>query len=251
MKAKEGVLRESRIRSISVSFSRTRPTDLADDQFCSVLLILFLHLLQFLSELRYDTMSHSPSPGPSNNNNTTSAPGTANHKHALTAVEKQRSQLERLLKDPSKPAYIPSAPKDKQIRPPREMMKNVQGSSAGAGSGEFHVYKAARRREYERLKMLEEASEKVCILYSCIFVRVQEKLTKYVFRKRLLQSLRENARKQKTQQRPKQPKTEQSGRKRREKRKPRATTKTRIRAQATKAKLPPTPNQVHHSRSGG
>ncbi|KAJ2918064.1 hypothetical protein MD484_g2399, partial [Candolleomyces efflorescens] len=109
-------------------------------------------------------MSNSPSPGPSSNNGTTtSAPGTANHKHALTAVEKQRSQLERLLKDPSKPAYIPSAPKDKQIRPPREMMKNVQGSSAGAGSGEFHVYKAARRREYERLKMLEEASEKELI----------------------------------------------------------------------------------------
>ena len=41
------------------------------------------------------------------------------------------------------------------------MMKNVQGSSAGAGSGEFHVYKASRRREYERLKMMEEQAQKV------------------------------------------------------------------------------------------
>ncbi|KAG5634073.1 hypothetical protein H0H81_003495 [Sphagnurus paluster] len=82
------------------------------------------------------------------------------NRHALTAVEKQRSQLERLLKDPSKPAYVPPAPKEKTIRPPREMMKNVQGSSAGAGSGEFHVYKASRRREYERLKLLEETSQK-------------------------------------------------------------------------------------------
>jgi len=40
------------------------------------------------------------------------------------------------------------------------MMKNVQGSSAGAGSGEFHVYKASRRREYERLKLLEEEATK-------------------------------------------------------------------------------------------
>lgn len=34
----------------------------------------------------------------------------------------------------------------------------------GAGSGEFHVYKQSRRREYERLKIMEEASKKVCIM---------------------------------------------------------------------------------------
>ncbi|CAA7261622.1 unnamed protein product [Cyclocybe aegerita] len=85
------------------------------------------------------------------------------NRHALTSVEKQRAQLEKLLKDPSKPAYIPPPPKEKNIRPAREMMKNVQGSSAGAGSGEFHVYKASRRREYERLKLLEEASHKEII----------------------------------------------------------------------------------------
>lgn len=89
-----------------------------------------------------------------------SATGPVN-RHALTPVEKQRSQLEKLLKDPAKPAYIPPPLKEKTIRPAREMMKNVQGSSAGAGSGEFHVYKASRRREYERLKLLEEASLKV------------------------------------------------------------------------------------------
>jgi hypothetical protein len=33
---------------------------------------------------------------------------------------------------------------------------NVQGSSAGAGSGEFHVYKASRRREYERMRLMDE-----------------------------------------------------------------------------------------------
>jgi hypothetical protein len=83
------------------------------------------------------------------------------NRHAPTAVERQRLQLEKLLKDPAKPAYVPTAPKEKTIRPPREMMKNVQGSSAGAGSGEFHVYKASRRREYERLKLLDETAQKV------------------------------------------------------------------------------------------
>ncbi|KAI0358669.1 DUF1168-domain-containing protein [Trametes cingulata] len=94
--------------------------------------------------------AHSPSPGPSG----------APHRHAATPLDKQRAQLEKLLKDPAKPAYIPPPPKEKTIRPPREMMKNVQGSSAGAGSGEFHVYKASRRREYERLKMMDEQAQK-------------------------------------------------------------------------------------------
>ncbi|KAH6910405.1 DUF1168-domain-containing protein [Coprinopsis sp. MPI-PUGE-AT-0042] len=104
--------------------------------------------------------SASPSPGPSTSNTGPSAEGGTGHKHALTPLDKQRNQLSKLFKDPTKAAYIPAPPKEKTIRAPREMMKNVQGSSAGAGSGEFHVYKAARRREYERLKLLEEESLK-------------------------------------------------------------------------------------------
>lgn len=102
-------------------------------------------------------MSASPAPPPRPGS---SADG-AKRKHATSAVDLQRAQLDKLLKDPSKPAFVPAAPKEKTIRPAREMMKNVQGSSAGAGSGEFHVYKASRRREYERLKMMEEQSQKV------------------------------------------------------------------------------------------
>ena len=87
-------------------------------------------------------------------------------RHAVSPLEKQRFQLERLLKDPSKPAFIPPPPVTKTVRPAREMMKNVQGSSAGAGSGEFHVYKAGRRREYERIKLMDEESQKVCHSFS-------------------------------------------------------------------------------------
>lgn len=121
----------------------------------TLLLLCFVyqhHLPQFTTGMNTSETPHSRS----------SSAGPIN-RHAPTAVERQRAQLDRLLKDPAKPAYVPNAPKEKTIRPPREMMKNVQGSSAGAGSGEFHVYKASRRREYERLKLLDETAQKVCV----------------------------------------------------------------------------------------
>ena len=53
-----------------------------------------------------------------------------------------------------------SGPKAKTLPPPPEIVANVQGSSAGAGSGEFHVYKASRRRENERVKMMDDELRK-------------------------------------------------------------------------------------------
>ena len=118
------------------------------------------------------TMSLSRSASPS----TAAGPSTAPaNRHAPTPLEKQRAQLEKLLKDPTKPVHIPTTPKEKTIRPAREMMKNVQGSSAGAGSGEFHVYKASRRREYERLKIMDEKMQKVrnrCSLFHIVLNNV-------------------------------------------------------------------------------
>lgn len=42
-----------------------------------------------------------------------------------------------------------------------DFVRNVMGSSAGAGSGEFHVYRHLRRKEYARQKFIQEKSEKV------------------------------------------------------------------------------------------
>lgn len=39
----------------------------------------------------------------------------------------------------------------------------MTGSSAGAGSGDFHVYRGVRRREYARQKFIDEKAEKVSI----------------------------------------------------------------------------------------
>lgn len=64
--------------------------------------------------------------------------------------------------DPDRPVALPptSSEAKASMAPPPEIVANVQGSSAGAGSGEFHVYKASRRREYERLRAMDEEAAK-------------------------------------------------------------------------------------------
>ncbi|GLI72878.1 hypothetical protein PoHVEF18_001062 [Penicillium ochrochloron] len=84
-------------------------------------------------------------------------------RRAITPVSEHANLIETLFKDPSKELRLPGAPKERtssSLAPPPEIVANVQGSSAGAGSGEFHVYKASRRREYERLKMMQSEVDK-------------------------------------------------------------------------------------------
>src|SRR5215471_646550 len=86
-------------------------------------------------------------------------------RRALTPVSEQATQIDSLFKDPTKEIQIHPIPKPRtsaSLPPPPEIVANVQGSSAGAGSGEFHVYKASRRREYERLRLMDETAQKVC-----------------------------------------------------------------------------------------
>ncbi|KAI4190972.1 MAG: hypothetical protein L6R41_000422 [Letrouitia leprolyta] len=79
-------------------------------------------------------------------------------RRALTPTSAQASQLDALFANPDIPIPTSTAPpkKSSTLGPPPEIVANVQGSSAGAGSGEFHVYKASRRREYERVRQMEE-----------------------------------------------------------------------------------------------
>lgn len=79
-------------------------------------------------------------------------------RRAVTPHSEQANQIESLFKDPSKGIQLPGPTTQKtssSLAPPPEIVANVQGSSAGAGSGEFHVYKASRRREYERLRLMQ------------------------------------------------------------------------------------------------
>ncbi|KAI8964959.1 hypothetical protein F5Y11DRAFT_314164 [Daldinia sp. FL1419] len=80
-------------------------------------------------------------------------------KRALTPVSAQAHEVEALFAKPEQEIRIPdasTASRKRGLPPPPEIVTNVQGSSAGAGSGEFHVYKASRRREYERLRRMDE-----------------------------------------------------------------------------------------------
>ena len=85
----------------------------------------------------------------------------ATKKRALTPRSAQASQVEALFAKPDREIHIPgSSAVSKNTSLPPEIVANVQGSSAGAGSGEFHVYKASRRREYERLRLMDEEVQK-------------------------------------------------------------------------------------------
>ncbi|KAF3917409.1 hypothetical protein ABW21_db0205678 [Orbilia brochopaga] len=82
-----------------------------------------------------------------------------NKRRALSPASAQAAEVASLMKNPDR--VIPTfRSRDKKLPPPPEIVANVQGSSAGAGSGEFHVYKASRRREYERLKMMDDQLKK-------------------------------------------------------------------------------------------
>lgn len=79
---------------------------------------------------------------------------------ARTAYDVQRHRLDKLMKDPSKPAFIPEPRKERDVNKAPDFVYNVMGSSAGAGSGEFHVYRQIRRKEYERQKVLDTRKSK-------------------------------------------------------------------------------------------
>jgi len=77
-----------------------------------------------------------------------------------SAVDLQRLKLEKLMSKPEKPVHIPEKSKEKLPRGPLEFIRNIWGSSSGAGSGDFHVYRGVRRREYARQKFNKEKNDR-------------------------------------------------------------------------------------------
>lgn len=80
-----------------------------------------------------------------------------------TPADVQRLQLARLTRNIEKPAPIPKPKKEWAPPKPPEFVRNVVGSSAGAGSGEYHIYRNIRRNEYAR-RRFDDAQFKVRLL---------------------------------------------------------------------------------------
>ncbi|KAJ3356158.1 hypothetical protein HDU83_001737 [Entophlyctis luteolus] len=66
-------------------------------------------------------------------------------------------KISKLMARIDKPIVLPESRRNQEPRAPKpvDFVRNIQGSSAGAGSGEFHVYRNLRRKEYARLKQMD------------------------------------------------------------------------------------------------
>ena len=64
------------------------------------------------------------------------------------------------MSNPTKPVFIPEPRKEKDVNKAADFQYNVMGSSAGAGSGEFHVYRQIRRKESDRQKELGKRKDR-------------------------------------------------------------------------------------------
>ena len=103
----------------------------------------------------------------------------ATHKRrTLTPAEKQAQALEEMFKNPKRAMRLPSPPRSAyKVREPPEMVDHVQGSSAGVGSGEFHVYKMTRRLESDRIQAMQDEADRVCTYLFAYLSRKLRKLT--------------------------------------------------------------------------
>lgn len=124
-----------------------------------------------------------------------------------TPYDYQRLKLEKLMKNPEKPVVIPDRLKEKKDPHVPDFVRNVMGSSAGAGSGEFHVYRHLRRKEYARQKQIQEKSEKEVLDEE--FQRKIEEARQSFEDKTAKKRAKRQKQKQKLKNKPKKSKTEE------------------------------------------
>ncbi|KAJ1988914.1 hypothetical protein GGI25_005102 [Coemansia spiralis] len=74
-----------------------------------------------------------------------------------TEIKNQRLHIEKLMQNIDQPIEL-SEPKKPTVKPPPEIVLNVRGSSAGAGSSDFHTYREQRRKENLRIQLMEKAA---------------------------------------------------------------------------------------------
>ncbi|CAD5229173.1 unnamed protein product [Bursaphelenchus okinawaensis] len=77
-------------------------------------------------------------------------------RRAKDGYDLARIRLNRLLANPDKAVVIPERKEATKPKPPPDFVRNVVGSSAAAGSAEFHIYRNNRRKEMNRLNYLEQ-----------------------------------------------------------------------------------------------
>lgn len=110
-----------------------------------------------------------------------------NVKDLDATYESQRKKIEKLMENPDKLVDIPERDQSsKQTHQPPDFVRNVMSSSAGAGSGVFHVYRHLRRKEMARLKEMEKnaTEEELDALYKVQLEKKKELAEQITARKR-------------------------------------------------------------------
>uniref|UniRef100_A0A094ZXM0 PRKR-interacting protein 1-like protein n=1 Tax=Schistosoma haematobium TaxID=6185 RepID=A0A094ZXM0_SCHHA len=93
-----------------------------------------------------------------------------NEYRKMSTYDFVRRDIEKYFAHPEEALVAPELAQPQLPKPPPEFVRNVWGnvtfqskqilgSAAGVGSGDFHIYRGIRRREYTRLEMIEKTAE--------------------------------------------------------------------------------------------